>query len=400
MFFISTLFFIDFNSINIFQKNHQFNINNNRVLNYQNSIKDDDIEIWSKSKSNTDNTNNNNIVNDATFFTICRNSDLLGIQSSIITVEERFNKNYHYPWVFANDEPFTEEFKKIISETVTGDVIFTTIPDEYWDLPLNIDKILLKNQLERLENDGVLYGGNLSYRKMCRFNSGFFYKLKALEKFNWYWRIEPDIKFSCDLNYDLFKIMKDNNKIYGFALAMTEDKRTVRKLWKESRNYFENLKNWKMNIKDGKFYDISNDKTSLGFIEQNTDSNELVRGEFNYCHYWTNFEIANLNFFRDEIYDNYFKSLDETGNFFYERWGDAPVHTIAVSYLLSDSQIQYFDNTGYYHGTIGNCPRDKNIFKDLHCTCSRNNDFSWKRWSCVPRWFKGLRKDPPHEVHY
>lgn len=356
------------------------------------------------------------IVEDATFFTICRNSDLNGIKDSIKTLESHFNKDYHYPWVFANDEPFSEGFKDEISKAVSGNVIFTVIPKEYWDVPDFIDKNFLTEQLEQFERDNVMYGGNLSYRKMCRFNSGFFYKLKALSKYNWYWRVEPDVKYTCNLPDDPFKTMVNENKVYGFVLAMTEDKRTVRKLWKESRHYFENLDRWKNvnvnleeendnsnnnnnTISDGERYEsITN--TSLGFIEQNTDSNELVRGEFNYCHYWSNFEIGNLNFFRNPEYDNYFKTLDKTGNFFYERWGDAPVHTIAISYLLTPEQIKYFDNTGYYHEKIGNCPRDRSLYKKLQCSCPRYREFSWHKSSCVPRWFKGLRKELPHDVHW
>ena len=26
------------------------------------------------------------------------------------SLEDRFNRDYKYPWVFLNDEPFTEEF--------------------------------------------------------------------------------------------------------------------------------------------------------------------------------------------------------------------------------------------------------------------------------------------------
>lgn len=387
--FVLSLFTFNYSDFFLFGK-----FRNNNSMSSSHIVIDNDIDIWKKKDLEFKGT-----VGDATFFTICRNSDLDGIKSSIETVENKFNKHYHYPWVFANDEPFTKEFKSEISKIVSGNTIFTTIPKEYWDVPPFIDDILMKQQLERLERDGVLYGGSLSYRKMCRFNSGFFYKLNALKNFNWYWRVEPDVKFHCDLTDDYFKIMKENNKIYGFALAMTEDKRTIRKLWKDSRNYFENLSNWNSDIKDGESYDSVNDETSLGFIEQNTDSKLLVRGDYNLCHYWTNFEIANLNFFRDSVYENYFQSLDKTGNFFYERWGDAPIHSIAVSYLLNAKQIQYFDNTGYYHEKIGNCPADKNLYKELHCTCPKANDFSWKRWSCVPRWFDGLRIDPPRKTH-
>lgn len=358
-----------------------------------NGVVDRDIDVRRKGAAGA------GAVKDATFFTICRNSDLRGMKNSIESMEKRFNQHHHYPWVFANDEPFTEEFRETVAGLVSGDAIFTTIPKEYWDVPASVDQTVMEQQLRLLELDGVLYGGDLSYRKMCRFNSGFFYKLQALAPYNWYWRVEPNIKYSCDVPEDPFRTMVDGGKVYGFALAMTEDKRTVRKLWKTSRDYFEKRASWNASVPEGDSYDTIQ-HTSLGFIEQNTDTNLLVRGDFNYCHYWSNFEIGSLAFFRGPDYDGYFEALDRTGNFFYERWGDAPVHTIAVSYLLPPEKIHYFDNTGYYHEKIGNCPRDRKVFKALNCACSRYQDFSWKKYSCVPRWFKGLRLDSPHEAHH
>jgi hypothetical protein len=46
----------------------------------------------------------------ATFYMLCRNSDLEGALMSIKHIEERFNWRYGYPWVFLNDEEWDEEF--------------------------------------------------------------------------------------------------------------------------------------------------------------------------------------------------------------------------------------------------------------------------------------------------
>lgn len=360
----------------------------------QNFIIDDDIEIRRKSLIGEERIQN------ATFFTLCRNSDLDGILESIKSLEARFNNRYHYPWVFANNEPFTKKFRESVSELVTGDTIFTTIPKEYWDIPEDIDRVHLQKKLNYMEQEGINYGGSISYRQMCRFNSGFFYKLEALRQYTWYWRVEPDVTYQCDIQEDYFRTMVNENKTYGFALAMVEDSRTIRKLWNASRKYFESLNEWKSFAQDGEEYLPNKDEGSLAFIEGDTSVNKPVRGNYNLCHYWSNFEIANLDFFRYGRYEEYFKALDKTGNFFYERWGDAPVHSIAVSYLLKADNIKYFDDTGYFHQTIGNCPRNKTTFKEKRCSCSRFNDFSWSVDSCVPRWFSGLGINPPQNIHY
>ncbi len=42
-----------------------------------------------------------------------------------------------------------------------------------------------------------------------------------------------------------------------------------------------------------------------------------------------------------QAYEEYFKYLDRTGGFFYERWGDAPVHSLGAVMLLNSSQVQH-----------------------------------------------------------
>jgi len=51
-----------------------------------------------------------------------------------------------------------------------------------------------------MASEGVIYGGLESYRHMCRFNSGFFYKQEALKRFDWYWRVEPGVQYHCDVS--------------------------------------------------------------------------------------------------------------------------------------------------------------------------------------------------------
>ena len=48
----------------------------------------------------------------AVMLMLARNSELEGAVSSVKQLEEKFNQRYHYPWVFLNEEPFTDEFKQ------------------------------------------------------------------------------------------------------------------------------------------------------------------------------------------------------------------------------------------------------------------------------------------------
>jgi len=48
----------------------------------------------------------------ATFVMLARNSDIDGAVNSVREMEDRFNRNYNYPWVFLNEKPFLTEFKR------------------------------------------------------------------------------------------------------------------------------------------------------------------------------------------------------------------------------------------------------------------------------------------------
>jgi len=43
---------------------------------------------------------------------LARNSDLEGAVRSVRELEDRFNRQFGYPYVFLNEEPFTDNFKR------------------------------------------------------------------------------------------------------------------------------------------------------------------------------------------------------------------------------------------------------------------------------------------------
>lgn len=53
---------------------------------------------------------------------------------------------------------------------------------------------------------------------MFRFQSGFFFRHPLLDPYDYYWRVEPNVDFLCDIDYDVFQFMKDNRKLYGNEL--------------------------------------------------------------------------------------------------------------------------------------------------------------------------------------
>jgi alpha 1,2-mannosyltransferase len=175
----------------------------------------------------------------ATFVTLARNQDIWEIAKSIRHVEDRFNRKFHYDWVFLNDKPFDDNFKKVTTALVSGKTKYGLIPEKHWSFPDHIDQEKAKKVREDMHAKGIIYGDSISYRHMCRFESGFFFQQELMLDYEYYWRVEPSIELYCDIDYDVFKYMKDNNKRYGFTLSLYEYIETIPTLWESTKAFMK-----------------------------------------------------------------------------------------------------------------------------------------------------------------
>lgn len=282
-------------------------------------------------------------------------------------MEDRFNKKFDYPWVFLNDEPFSEEFKKYTTEVTSSDTSYGLIPKEVWNQPGWIDESKASAARKQMTADNVIYGGSVPYRNMCRFNSGHFFRHELLKDLKYYWRVEPDVQFYCDIDYDPFLLMQDNNKVYGFTVSLFEYEATIPTLWETTKEF----------IKENPQYVV--DGNAMGFLSD--DEGET----FNRCHFWSNFEIADLDLWRSEAYTKYFDFLDKKGGFYYERWGDAPVHSIGAALFAKKEQIHFFEDIGYKHNPFTHCPQGESHARGK-CWCNVNDNFDYEWYSCTKKY--------------
>ena len=300
----------------------------------------------------------------ATFVTLARNSDLWDIVESIRQVEDRFNRNYHYDWVFLNDKPFDDVFKKVTTSLISGKTRYGEIGKEHWSFPDHIDQDKARKVREDMAQRKIIYGDSVSYRHMCRFESGFFFRQPLMNEYEWYWRVEPSIKLFCDISYDPFKYMRDHGKKYSFVLSLFEYVETIPTIWESTKRFME------------KHPEHIAEDNSMGWLSDDEGKT------YNHCHFWSNFEIGNLNWLRSDAYVDFFNQLDQDGGFFYERWGDAPVHSIAAGLLLKRDEIHFFNDIAYYHVPFTHCPTGDQLRLDLKCSCNPKDNFDWKGYSC------------------
>ncbi|KAE9389454.1 glycosyl transferase [Gymnopus androsaceus JB14] len=269
----------------------------------------------------------------ATLVFLSRNSELKGVLSSMRSLENRFNRKYQYPWVFLNDED------RVMLET-SAPVHFGLIPKEHWEQPAWVDKGKADESRKRLKEQNIIYGG----KNMCRFNSGFFFHHPLLQQF------KPDVQYFCDMKDDPFQFMINENQTYGFTIALYESPETVTTLWESVKEFMALYPQYIAKDNAMEFLSSDGGKT------------------YNMCHFWSNFEIADMDFWRSEAYQN--------------RWGDAPVHSIAAALFLPKDKLHFFRDIGYRHAEYQHCPSGKESLGNS-CSCNRWNSIGEESSCCT-----------------
>ena len=162
------------------------------------------------------------------------------------------------------------------------------------------------------------------YRNMCRFfNSEFYIYLKD---YDWYCRLDTDSYIIEKIEYNLFDFMSNHNMIYGYVAEVLESPDVVLGLGDFIKEY--NLNNEIVPTNSNLIFD--NGRYTLRMI-------------------YTNFEIINLSFFYQYRVQKFINHIDESGNIYKYRWGDAPLRTFTINNFLRKDQIIRFDDIGYMH---------------------------------------------------
>jgi alpha 1,2-mannosyltransferase len=164
--------------------------------------------------------------------------------------------------------------------------------------------------------------------------------------------------------------MRDNNLKYGFNMDILDDARSFPSLWSRTRSFALSHSN------------LLDPKADFTYLQDETNGYE-----YNNCQFFSNFEIGSLNFWRSEGPEAYFNYLDHTGGFFYERFGDAPVHTLSVSMFLKKKETWFFRDIGYQHDINHHCPPRS----EDRCDCEAT-DLDDNFYKLVP--LQSLQKKP------
>ena len=129
------------------------------------------------------------------------------------------------------------------------------------------------------------------------------------------------------------------NKTYGFTIVVKELRETVPNIFRYASAYrrLNNLTSkglWEMFVEKPAEVEeppksevqheripqelLHNEDTSGGLLAD-IDPEAMEGENYNMCHFWSNFEIARLDFFRSKEYNDFFEMMDRSGGFWTER---------------------------------------------------------------------------------
>ncbi len=134
--------------------------------------------------------------------------------------------------------------------------------------------------------------------------------------------------------------MERANKTYGFTIAVKELKETVPNIFRYASAYKRknNLTSkglWEMFVEpplesqrslpedDPRYQrplpeEIRSTEPGRGALPE-VDPEAMEGEKYNMCHFWSNFEIARLDWFRSKEYEDFFEMMDRSGGFWMER---------------------------------------------------------------------------------
>ncbi|KAG0285058.1 hypothetical protein BGZ96_010647, partial [Linnemannia gamsii] len=357
---------------------------------------------------------------------ITSDEEVQDARESIRHIEDRFNRDRHYPWVILSPQPLSDRTQTLLQhipfatrlttsnhnsdgdeereESTTAAITFGLIPREQWRFPRWIEALKVRNgDFSRLKLG--LNATSVPVRQRRRYMSGFLAQHELLDGYEFFWRVDPGLIVFCDLDDDPMLAMKHTGQMFAWSVSAAVNEAGSPGAWSIIQKFKETYPNHIPPVNDETF-----------ITRESLDA-------FSACTYNVQNSIGSVEFFRSPGYTDYFNMIDKEGPIYYERWEDDTVITIGLSLLLPRSDIRFLKELGwgYSHGGVGSgtgigvaplkgsgalaaaalagtsttqvlyCPRNPEQNKVCHC------DPQWKaprsHLSCTSYWM-GLTTSP------
>ncbi|RNF10357.1 alpha-1,2-mannosyltransferase [Trypanosoma rangeli] len=281
------------------------------------------------------NSNTDSKVNGVILFLAGKNEPFF-LSRTLPLLEAHFLVYFSYPvHIFHEDMP--EQWQTAIRDAIPSAcrVSFEDVGRFWRELP---DGVTEKQLAAWMRTPPQRRYQGRGYRIMCRFWAGLVWRLPSLDVYEYYWRLDTDSYLTSHVPCDVFKLMQVNHCVYGYRSIRGENPRVVWELWPTF------LKWAKAALSPAELAGLT------GFaLNASTKKYEGVM-------YYNNFELGAMKLKRHQLYHSLFQFLDteEPRGIMRYRWGDAPIHTLAVETVMQHEGWKkcQFDKrfAGYMHG--------------------------------------------------
>jgi hypothetical protein len=215
----------------------------------------------------------------------------------------------------------------------------------------------------------------IGYRHMIHFHATVVHKHLLKRKFpngkplEYIFRLDDDSFMTHPVGYDLFRMMDINKKKYGFVNTMIDDPNCIEGMWDHARSFLKSF-----------------NESNPGVVKKDNFLDQLENGQI----FYNNFELSHVEVWTHPLWRAYISDIERLGKIFLERWGDAPIHTLAVAMMYRLNEIHRFSDVGYRHDPFvrqlpSGLPKpDMNPLREDDVSC-----VFYDQWVCTPRHLSG-----------
>jgi len=225
-----------------------------------------------------------------------------------------FNDRYHYPILVLEDE-LSDAHKFRIRSATRSHVLFHTID---W----------FRDQRKDIPRDTCGNTHGMGYRHMCRLHAYEVFKVLRKLGFHWYWRLDTDSMLPGRIPYDPFDYLSVRNKSFGYVLVDIDNHPCLPSLWNLTVHF------------------LSKEGQQVSLPDEYWDS---LNKRYNNHIVYNNFEVAEIAFWDDSMSQQYFETIEKSNGIYLNRWGDAPIHTLAAYLWHSWDKIAILPDFPYAH---------------------------------------------------
>ena len=289
------------------------------------------------------------------------------LKTTLYFLFKNFNAKYKYPVIILHEGDYDNIAINEISTSIRKDcrylIEFKKIDSSDFEIPKYIDEDKMNRCIKSVP---VPYWRNKNYRLMCNFWINNF--IKYCDNYDYIMRIDDDSIIEEPICVDIFKIIEEKNFNYMSNIIHVDCSICNYGM----KSFFEKI----MPDKIDKIGDLFKKKLYFALnLEdyKNTSINMAMP-----IMYYNNFSVIRTSVWKSSEIKEIINKINENGNIFYCRWGDAPLQTIIMTLYdkdkLSKLEFKYSkrlqresfkDDEGNYHSYMpGNYSENSCISKN------------------------------------